>query len=67
MVDNRSIALLEALMDPALFLDSGRRVLAANPGLRTISQGWKKMTGIGCVPSASLAFIARIAVNGRIR
>ena len=67
MVDNRSIALLEALLDPALLLDSGRRVLAANPGLRTISQGRKKMTGIGCVPGASLAFIARIAVNGRIR
>ncbi len=67
MVDNRSTALLEALMDPALLLDSGRRVLAANPGLRTISQGRKKMTGIGCVPGASLAFIARIAVNGRFR
>ncbi len=42
MVDNRSTALLEALMDPALLLDSGRRVLAANPGLRTISQGRKR-------------------------
>ena len=67
MVDNRSTALLEALMDPALLLDSGRRVLAANPGLRTISQGRKKMTGISCVSGASLAFIARIAVNRRIR
>ena len=67
MVDNRSTALLEAFMDPALLLDSGRRVLAANPGLRTISQGWKKMTGIGCVPGASLAFIARVCRQWRIR